>query len=109
MRYGKVAVGGTFDHLHDGHKALLSKAFEIGESPLIGITSDRMVRERYADDIQTLKHRKKNLKDFLRKHGWLERADLTTISDFTGPVADDGEFEAIVVSEETRPKDRNNK
>ena len=39
-KYNKVAVGGTFDKFHDGHKKLLSTAFEIGESIEIGVTSD---------------------------------------------------------------------
>ncbi|MEM2081946.1 MAG: adenylyltransferase/cytidyltransferase family protein, partial [Candidatus Bathyarchaeia archaeon] len=36
-RFRKVAVGGTFDELHKGHKALLMKAFEIGTRVLIGL------------------------------------------------------------------------
>ena len=31
-KYDKVAVGGTFDKFHDGHKKLLSTAFEIGRA-----------------------------------------------------------------------------
>ena len=30
-KYLKVAVGGTFDKFHDGHKKLLSTAFQIGD------------------------------------------------------------------------------
>ena len=39
-KYSKVAVGGTFDKFHDGHKKLLSTAFEIGSEIEIGVTSD---------------------------------------------------------------------
>ena len=40
-----VAVAGTFDVLHDGHKALLKRAFEVGNRVYVGITSDRMASE----------------------------------------------------------------
>ena len=35
-----VGVAGTFDMLHKGHKALLRKAFEVGERVVIGLTTD---------------------------------------------------------------------
>jgi pantetheine-phosphate adenylyltransferase len=38
-KYQKVAVGGTFDHFHDGHRLLLKKAVELCQKELIvGLT-----------------------------------------------------------------------
>ena len=45
-RHKLVATGGTFDIIHKGHLALLEKAFEVSESVIIGVTSDKFAAER---------------------------------------------------------------
>ena len=41
----KAAVGGTFNVLHRGHRALLDKAFEVGDEVAIGVMSDAYVAQ----------------------------------------------------------------
>jgi pantetheine-phosphate adenylyltransferase len=43
-KFKVAAVGGTFDELHKGHRALLMKAFEVGEKVLIGLCLDEFVK-----------------------------------------------------------------
>ena len=43
----KVALGGTFEPLHEGHKKLIEVAVKLGGRDItIGITSDKMARAR---------------------------------------------------------------
>ena len=97
-RYNKVAVGGTFDKFHDGHKKLLSTAFEIGDVIEIGVTSDAFGGLK--GDIDSCKIRMKNLKSFFQdKSNFV----VVPLEDPYGTTIYDEDFEAIVVSEETEP------
>ena len=101
--FGKVAVGGTFDELHRGHRVLLVKAFEIGECVLIGLCSDKFVRKLGKPHTTATYHdRLKELKTFLSNHGVKERAEVISLKDPYGPTITDKCIEAIVVSEETK-------
>jgi inosine/xanthosine triphosphatase len=65
----KVIIGGTFNCIHDGHKALFDKAFEIGDFVLIGLTSDEMAnRSRKLLKIIHFKSREKALIKFINKN-----------------------------------------
>ena len=97
-RYNKVAVGGTFDKFHDGHKKLLSTAFEIADSVEIGVTSDAFGGLK--GDIDSCKERMDNLKSFFKdKSNFI----IVPLDDPYGTTIYDGSFDAIVVSEETEP------
>ena len=96
--YSKVAVGGTFDKFHDGHKKLLSTAFEIGDFVEIGVTSDAFGGLK--GDIDSCKERMGNLKSFFS-----DKTNFVVIplNDPYGTTIYDADFDAIVVSEETEP------
>lgn len=97
-----VAVGGTFDEFHKGHRAMIEKAFEMGEGVQIGLCSDDFVQKmKKPHDIAPFAVRLEELKSFLIKHGWLERAEIVPLYDAYGPAATSKRIEAIVVSRET--------
>jgi pantetheine-phosphate adenylyltransferase len=106
VKFKKVVVGGTFDYLHDGHVAILSKAFEVGEKVLIGISSDEMqlLLRKDSAGVQLLGVRMPELKNLLGLRGWFDRAEVKVISDAFGPALEDAEIEAIVVSPETKKR-----
>jgi cytidyltransferase-like protein len=102
--YKKVAVGGTFDELHKGHKVLLSAAFEIGENVLIGLSSDALVGKMGKPHITaSYEERKQELEWWLRKYCWIERAEITPLLDAYGSSIVDPDIQALIVSLETRP------
>ena len=71
-----VAVGGTFDHLHAGHKLLLTATallLQPATSPspiqrrlIIGITGDELLKKKkYAEYLKSWKQREEDVVDFL--------------------------------------------
>ena len=97
-KYNKVAVGGTFDKFHDGHKKLLSTAFEIANNVEIGVTSDAFGGLK--GDIDSCEVRMRNLKSFFKNYS---NFIIVPLEDPYGTTIFDSDFDAIVVSEETEP------
>jgi pantetheine-phosphate adenylyltransferase len=97
-RYSKVAVGGTFDKFHDGHKKLLSTAFELGNQIEIGVTSDAFGGLK--GDIDSCEERMNNLKLFFKDKSNFR---VVSLDDPFGTTIYEADFDAIVVSEETEP------
>jgi len=100
-KYEKVVVGGTFDRLHLGHKALLRKAFEVGKKVYIGLTSDEMIRDKpYSEKILPYRVRLRDLLKFLDVNGYRDYR-IIKIHNAIGFADKIRGLEAIVVSEET--------
>lgn len=96
----RVCMGGTFDKLHRGHEALLSKAFEFGTHVFIGVASDALARKGRKRRIAGYAVRERNLRLLLKKKGWAERATVAKIDHPYGRALE-GDYDAIVVSPET--------
>jgi len=104
-KFKAVAVGGTFDEFHKGHRALLQKAFEVGEQVYIGLCSDDFARKlRKSHRIATYDERLGNLEHFLKRMNVLDRAKIIPLNDPYGVTLSRGCIEAIVVSRETEPR-----
>ncbi len=97
-------VGGTFDPLHDGHKQLLSRSFELAGPKghvVIGLTTDPFA-SRKTHPIRPFKNRRDDLEHFIMGKKFPASWAIEPLTDKYGS-AIDADFDAIIVSEETLP------
>lgn len=103
-KYAVVAVGGTFDRLHAGHRLLLTAAAWASRETLrIGITTDSMLQnKKHKHLIASVTDRSRAAKEFaLQVKPGLPKIVISELTDAAGPSANDPSIEAIVVSTET--------
>ena len=103
-RFGVVAVGGTFDHLHAGHIALLQTAAVCCTKRIVvGLTVDVMLRQKqHRTKIQSYTEREEGVRVFLdRVKEPAATVEVFELSDPLGPTVTMPEIEALVISEET--------
>ncbi|AYU81765.1 hypothetical protein, conserved [Leishmania donovani] len=101
--YKYVAVGGTFDHFHSGHKVLLSTAALHAIQKLrVGVTdASLLTRKKFAESLQSIELRMENVAQFLQKMRPDLELELEPISEISGGTKSIPDVEALVVSPET--------
>lgn len=112
--YKLIAIAGTFDRLHKGHRYFISQAFNLGEKVIIGLTSDEYAENKLSVKaesdkdgisrkfkIQNFQTRKRELDRFLEQVGLLARTEIIKIEDVYGPAIEDNEIEVLLVTDET--------
>jgi pantetheine-phosphate adenylyltransferase len=102
-RFGRVALGGTFDRFHLGHEALLGTAFRVGREVAIGLTTERFLAEHPKPGgraIGSWASRRGNLARWLRKRFPARRWTIVPLQDRFGGAVEEG-VDALVVSADT--------
>jgi pantetheine-phosphate adenylyltransferase len=104
----KVALGGTFDPVHDGHRALFERAFELGDVT-VGLTSDDLAPKTRHDErhVRSYDQRRRDLEAELRALAdEYDREFAVRALDKPTGIATEPQFDALVVSPETEPGGR---
>jgi len=101
LRFKRVATGGTFDHIHAGHRSLLEKSFEVGDEVVVGLTSDEFVERVGKKTEHGYDRREADLRSFLKQNFPGRRYIIAKLYDYFGPGIVDGDVEALVASPET--------
>jgi cytidyltransferase-like protein len=101
-KYDVVAMGGTFDVLHRGHRKLLKQAFTVGRKVMIGVTTDEFARTLHKPHrFDPYPKRKRDLERLLSRWGVLSRAEIVPLYDRFGPAIRSPRIRALVVSRRT--------
>ena len=84
----KVCLGGTFDIIHRGHEVLLNKALDVGDSIIIGLTTDaRAKKGRENEDINSYSQREVSLYNWFKSKNAERRVSIVSLDDDWGPVS----------------------
>ena len=102
-QFQHIAVGGTFDQLHNGHRKLLTFAASLTDNLLtIGITADiLLVNKTNSQLITSFIDRKKLVQQFIYHLKPSLVVNVVELFDGFGPTITDENINAIIVSSET--------
>ena len=90
-KYKSVCVGGTFDHMHPGHKLLLTQSTMItSERILIGVTSEKLLAKKaYAAYLESFEVRKHRVYEFVNRLNPAIKIDIFELCDPVGEAGTD--------------------
>ena len=103
-QYGTVALGGTFDIIHKGHIALLTKAFSISSHAIIGLAGDDLALKKNKQVNNDYSKRFESLNNIIEKKFPNSSYTISRLENDFGPAAIEGKVDALIVSEETSNK-----
>lgn len=103
-KYRHSILGGTFDHLHIGHKKLLDEAFNLSEKVTIGLSMPNLYQKKFLSHIiDPYQTREAELKKYLQEKNYLYHARIVPLNDIFGPSLEIKNIDAIFVTQTTLP------
>ena len=95
-------MGGTFDHLHEGHKYLISTALLLSKKVVIGLTSESLLKNKeFFSKMQSYDERETAIISYISKISDISRVEIVKLEDPYGPPIHEEDYEGIIVSQET--------
>lgn len=97
-----AAVGGTFDHFHAGHRALLHAAFENAHKVSIGIVKNPSRKKLLSTQIEQYPERLRSVETYLDQARLRQRTRVFELTDIYGITIEERSLDALVITPETR-------
>ena len=95
-------MGGTFDHLHEGHQYIISTALSISKKVVIGLTSESLLKNKeFFSKMQSYDERETAIISYISKISDISRVEIVKLKDPYGPPIHEEDYEGIIVSQET--------
>lgn len=95
-----TAVAGTFNMIHEGHKALLKQAFDLNRMVIVGITDDVFAMQSRSF-VRPWIQRRDDMRKYLDSQGYKGRYEIGHVGTMSGGLEHSDDVRSLVVSEET--------
>lgn len=103
FKYNTTVVAGTFDHLHSGHRLLLTQTALLTKYKIkLGVTSDALlVNKKHLSLIENFETRKREAVNFLVQLNPAVKIEVFELNDPIGIAGTSTDIDACILTRET--------
>ena len=102
FKYSKCCMGGTFDHMHLGHKLMLTQSCLLTRDVLyIGVTGDALLTKKaFSEHLQAFEVRKSSVLEFISMLNPQQVVRVFELNDPMGVAAYEPDLQAVILTRE---------